>query len=193
MITWGGAISTLTMLVATPGQFYVMRFLLGVAEAGFFPGIILYLIFWFPAEQRGRMTALFMTAIPMSGVIGSPLSGWIMQSFAGVNGWAGWQWLFLLEGAPTILIGIVVWFYLDDGIDAAKWLSPPEKRLLTENIQRENIGKTTHSFKNAMGNGKVWILSLVYFGVIMGLYHRLTLTGESLRKKSPPAKGKIDN
>ena len=169
MITWG-AISTLTMFVQTPTQFYVMRFLLGVAEAGFFPGIILYLTYWFPAEQRGRMTALFMTAIPMSGVIGSPLSGWIMQSFAGVNGWAGWQWLFLLEGAPTILIGVVVWFYLDDGIDSAKWLSPSEKRLLTENIERENIGKTTHSFKNALGNGKVWVLSLVYFGVIMGLY-----------------------
>ena len=169
MVTWG-AISTLTMFVQTPSQFYVMRFLLGVAEAGFFPGIILYLTYWFPAEQRGRMTALFMTAIPMSGVIGSPLSGWIMQSFAGVNGWAGWQWLFLLEGAPTILIGVVVWFYLDDGIDSAKWLSPSEKRLLTENIQRENIGKTTHSFKNALGNGKVWILSLMYFGVIMGLY-----------------------
>ena len=85
MITWG-AISTLTMFVQTPTQFYVMRFLLGVAEAGFFPDIILYLTYWFPAEQRGRMTALFMTAIPMSGVIGSPLSGWIMQSFAGVNG-----------------------------------------------------------------------------------------------------------
>ena len=169
MITWG-AISTLTMFVQTPTQFYVMRFLLGVAEAGFFPGIILYLTYWFPAEQRGRMTALFMTAIPMSGVIGSPLSGWIMQSFAGVNGWAGWQWLFLLEGAPTILIGVVVWFYLDDGIDSAKWLSPSEKRLLTENIERENVGKTTHSFKNALGNGKVWVLSLVYFGVIMGLY-----------------------
>ena len=169
MITWG-AISTLTMFVQTPTQFYVMRFLLGVAEAGFFPDIILYLTYWFPAEQRGRMTALFMTAIPMSSVVGSPLSGWIMQSFAGVNGWAGWQWLFLLEGAPTILIGVVVWFYLDDGIDSAKWLSPSEKRLLTENIERENIGKTTYSFKNALGNGKVWVLSLVYFRVIMGLY-----------------------
>lgn len=84
--------------------------------------------------------------------------------------WTGWQWLFLLEDAPTILIGVVVWFYLDDGIDSAKWLSPSEKRLLAENIERENIGKTTHSFKHALDNGKVWILSLVYFGVIMGLH-----------------------
>ncbi|MBC7481578.1 MAG: MFS transporter, partial [Rhizobacter sp.] len=119
MVTWG-VISCLTMFVTTPTEFYFIRFLLGVAEAGFFPGIILYLSQWFPAERRGRVTALFMTALPMSGVIGSPASGWILQTFAGVNGWAGWQWLFLLEGMPTVLVGIVVWFYLDDKIESAK-------------------------------------------------------------------------
>lgn len=169
MVTWG-TISALTMFVETPTQFYIIRFFLGIAEAGFFPGIIFYLTIWFPSDRRGQITALFMAAIPMAGVIGSPLSGWILQSFAGVNGWAGWQWLFLLEGIPTVLIGIFVWFYLDDGIQSAKWLDASEKTLLTENIQRERAGKTSHSFKHALRNPKIWILSLVYFGLIMGLY-----------------------
>ena len=169
MITWG-IISCLTMFVTTSTEFYVIRFLLGVAEAGFFPGIILYLSQWFPAERRGRVTALFMTALPMSGVIGSPVSGWILQTFAGVNGWAGWQWLFLLEGIPTVLVGIVVWFYLDDKIESAKWLSPEEKRLLRDAIHRDNAQTPDHSFGQAVRSAKVWILGLMYFGVVTGLY-----------------------
>ena len=169
MVTWG-MISCLTMFVTTPTEFYVIRFLLGVAEAGFFPGIILYLSQWFPAERRGRVTALFMTALPMSGVIGSPASGWILQTFAGVNGWAGWQWLFLLEGIPTVLVGIVVWFYLDDKIESAKWLSPEEKRFLRDQIHRDNAQTPDHSFGQAVRNAKVWILGLMYFGVVTGLY-----------------------
>lgn len=169
MITWG-IISCSTMFVTTSTEFYVIRFLLGVAEAGFFPGIILYLSQWFPAERRGRVTALFMTALPMSGVIGSPASGWILQTFAGVNGWAGWQWLFLLEGIPTVLIGIVVWFYLDNDIESAKWLSPEEKRLLRHSIKRDNAQTPDHSFGQAVRTAKVWILGLMYFGVVTGLY-----------------------
>ena len=169
MLTWG-TISCLTMFVTTSTEFYVIRFLLGVAEAGFFPGIILYLSQWFPAERRGRVTALFMTALPMSGVIGSPASGWILQNFAGVNGWAGWQWLFLLEGLPTVLIGIVVWFYLDDNIESAKWLSADEKRLLRSEIRRDNAATPDHSFGQAVRSSKVWILGLMYFGVVTGLY-----------------------
>lgn len=169
MVTWG-VISCLTMFVTTPTEFYFIRFLLGVAEAGFFPGIILYLSQWFPAERRGRVTALFMTALPMSGVIGSPASGWILQTFAGVNGWAGWQWLFLLEGMPTVLVGIVVWFYLDDKIESAKWLSPEEKRFLRDQIHRDNAQTPDHSFGQAVRNAKVWILGLMYFGVVTGLY-----------------------
>ena len=169
MITWG-ALSALTMFVTTPTQFYTMRFLLGVAEAGFFPGMILYLTFWFPAERRSRMTGLFMTAVPISGLVGGPVSGWIMQTFAGVNGWAGWQWLFLLEGLPAVFLGLIVWFYLDDGIASAKWLDEKEKRLLSGNIQRESALKSSHSFKESLGDKKVWILSLVYFAVVMGLY-----------------------
>ena len=169
MITWG-AISALTMFVTTPMEFYVIRFFLGVAEAGFFPGMILYLTYWFPAERRGRIVSLFMTAVPVSGIVGGPVSGWIMVHFAGVNGWAGWQWLFLLEGLPTMLIGIVVWFYLDDGIASARWLSDDEKRLLKEKIEGDGRSKADHSFKKALGNPKVWILGLMYFGVVMGLY-----------------------
>ena len=169
MITWG-AISALTMFVSTPTEFYVIRFLLGIAEAGFFPGMILYLTYWFPAERRGRIVSLFMTAVPVSGIVGGPLSGWIMVHFAGVNGWAGWQWLFLLEGAPTMLIGIVVWFYLDDGITSARWLSDDEKRLLKEKIEADAGSKADHSFLKALRNPKVWILGLMYFGVVMGLY-----------------------
>ena len=169
MITWG-AISALTMFVTTPMQFYVVRFFLGVAEAGFFPGMILYLTYWFPAARRGRIISLFMTAVPVSGIVGGPVSGWIMVHFAGVNGWAGWQWLFLLEGAPTMLIGILVWFYLDDGIASARWLSDDEKRLLKEKIAGDGGSKADHSFIKALGNPKVWILGLMYFGVVMGLY-----------------------
>src|SRR3981189_382593 len=107
MITWG-LISGAMAFVQGAASFYALRFLLGAAEAGFFPGIILYLSYWFPAERRGRITALFMTAAPVSGVIGSPLSGWIMQNFAGAYGWTGWQWLFLLEGLPSVLLGLCV-------------------------------------------------------------------------------------
>lgn len=169
MITWG-AISALTMFVTTPMQFYVVRFFLGVAEAGFFPGIILYLTYWFPAERRGRIIALFMTAVPASGIVGGPLSGWILNRFSGVNGWAGWQWLFLLEGIPTILIGIVVWFYLDDGISSARWLSDKQKRLLQQKIDGDGSVQADHSFKQSLRNPKVWILGLMYFGVVTGLY-----------------------
>jgi MFS family permease len=110
MITWG-IISGVMSFLTTPTMFYVMRFFLGVAEAGFFPGIILYLTYWYPSYRRGKIIALFMTAIPVSGVVGGPLSGWILQAFPGIGGLAGWQWLFILEAIPSILLGIVVIFF----------------------------------------------------------------------------------
>ncbi len=140
MITWG-IISALTMFITTPTMFYVMRFLLGVAEAGFFPGIILYLTYWYPAHRRGRMTTLFMTAIALSGLIGGPVSGWIMKNFDGTNGWHGWQWLFLLEGIPSIVVGILVLIMLDDRIAKAKWLTAEERDLLERNIVADNVEK----------------------------------------------------
>lgn len=115
MISWG-LISSALMFTTSAASFYVLRFLLGVAEAGFFPGIILYLTYWYPARRHARMVAWFMSGVAVAGVVGGPLSGWIMKACAGLNGWAGWQWLFLLEGLPSVLLGVWTLFYLDDGI-----------------------------------------------------------------------------
>ncbi|BDT69722.1 putative metabolite transport protein NicT [Comamonadaceae bacterium OS-1] len=169
MVTWG-VISSCMMFVTTPTMFYVLRFFLGVSEAGFFPGIILYLTYWFPSARRARVVALFMTAIALSGVVGGPLSGWIMQAFAGVNGWTGWQWLFLLEGIPSILVGISVYFYLDDSIAQARWLTDAEKSLLIDNIRRDEGTRGDHSLKQVFRNGRVWLMASIYFCFIMGLY-----------------------
>lgn len=169
MVTWG-IISALMMLVSSVQMFYLLRFLLGIAEAGFFPGIILYLTYWYPARRRARIVALFMTAIALSGVLGGPLSGWIMQSLAGTNGWAGWQWLFLIEGVPSVIVGVAVYFYLDDSIRGAAWLSEDEKLLLEREVQGEQHAKQDFSLKQVFTSGKIWVLSLVYFAFIMGLY-----------------------
>jgi MFS family permease len=169
MITWG-VISGAMMFVTTPTMFYVLRFLLGLAEAGFFPGIILYLTYWYPAPRRGRITALFMTAVPLSGVIGGPLSGWALRSFAGVNGWAGWQWMFLIEGLPSIVVGLITLFYLDDSIQGAKWLSGDEKNLLKLQIAQDGAEKQGHALGRAFADPKVWVMSLIYFCIVAGLY-----------------------
>ena len=169
MITWG-IISALTMFITTPTMFYVMRFLLGAAEAGFFPGIILYLTYWFPARRRARITTLFMTAIALSGLIGGPISGWIMDAFHMKNGWHGWQWLLLLEGIPSIIVGIVVFLKLDDRIAKAHWLTADERDLLERNIAADNVEKEDHSIGSILSSPKVWLMSLIYFSFVMGLY-----------------------
>ena len=169
MVTWG-AISAGMMFVESATSFYILRFFLGMAEAGFFPGIILYLTYWYPAARRARMIALFMSAIALSGVIGGPLSGWIMQSFAGTYGLKGWQWLFLLEGLPSVAIGIATFFYLDDRIAHAKWLTPEEKALLERNIVVENATKQDLSIREVFSDKRVWLMSLIYFSFVMGLY-----------------------
>ena len=169
MISWG-LISGCMMLVQTPTSFYILRFFLGVAEAGFFPGIILYLTYWYPAARRAKVTSLFMTGIPMAGVIGGPLSGWILTAFDGVNGLAGWKWLFILEAVPSIFLGLMVLVYLNDKISDATWLSPEQKAMLQRNIEADNAHIEDHSALGAFRNGKVWILAAAYFGFIMGLY-----------------------
>ena len=169
MISWG-IISAAMMFVTTPTMFYVMRFLLGLAEAGFFPGIILYLTYWYPAQRRGRTTTFFMTAVALSGVIGGPLSGWALKSFAGVYGLAGWQWMFLIEGIPSIIIGIVVLLYLDDRISHAKWLTGDEKALLARNVAAEDADKEDPPIRTVMASPRVWLMSLIYFTFVMGLY-----------------------
>jgi sugar phosphate permease len=169
MITWG-LLAAAMLLVRTQASFYALRFLLGAAEAGFFPGMILYLTYWYPAARRGRITTLFMTAVGVSSVLGGPLSGAIVKGLAGACGLAGWQWMFLLEGLPSVLVGVAVLFFLDDGIPAARWLSPAEKAMLDANVSREEHQKGVKTIAGAFREPKVWRLALVYFCFDMGLY-----------------------
>jgi D-galactonate transporter len=169
MITWG-ILAGLMATVTSPTSFYVLRFLLGAAEAGFIPGILLYLTYWYPAHRRGKVMAFFLTGIPISGVIGGPVSGWIMQHFHGSGGWHGWQWLFVLEALPAFLAGVVALFYLTDDIPHAKWLSDPEKKVLQDAVKAEAGKKEHHSMKDAFGEPKVWLLAGTYALFLMGLY-----------------------
>ena len=181
MITWG-LISSAFMftgdvhwgsIAAALGQsdaqftFYLLRFLLGVAEAGFFPGIILYLTYWFPGARRAKMVALFMTAIGVSQLIGSPVSGAIMQFMDGAHGWRGWQWLFLLEGIPSMIIGLLVLVILPDRPKNCPWLTAQERDLLIARIEHDNAGKGElagrHSLFDAFMDRRVWALAIVYF------------------------------
>ncbi|MDM0088956.1 MULTISPECIES: MFS transporter [unclassified Variovorax] len=169
MVTWG-LLSAGTMFVTTPMSFYLVRFFLGAAEAGFFPGIILYLTYWYPAARRGKATSLFLAAIPFAGILGGPFSGWILQSMAGVNGWQGWQWLFLLQGLPTVAMGFLVWRYLDDRVKDARWLEPAERELIARDIAADGSGKSEAKVLSVLTNGRVWLLALVYFTFTAGLY-----------------------
>jgi D-galactonate transporter len=170
MITWG-LVSASFMFIRTPASFYALRFILGIAEAGFFPGIILYLTYWYPSHRRSRVVALFMAAPPLAGIFGGPLSGWMMETFAGVRGMAGWQWLFVLEALPAIVVGGAVLLYLDDGVQAARWLRPDEKALIAEDVAREQAGMTVHGSLGAVfADRRLWRMCLIYFCVIMGHY-----------------------
>jgi len=169
MITW--ALLTCAMaFVHNTTAFYVVRVLLGAAEAGFFPGMIMYLTYWYPVHRRSRITALFMTAIPIAGVLGGIGSGWVLQTLNGAYGMAGWQWLFILEGIPSLLVGVCVLFYLDDGIAAAGWLTSAQKALLHSRIKSEALSKTHVSLGAAFKHPLVWLLAVVYFGSSMGQY-----------------------
>ena len=171
MVTWG-IISALMATVSGETSFYILRFLLGVAEAGFFPGIILYLTYWYPAEVRARFLAAFAIAVPVSTVIGAPVSG-LLLGLDGAMGLKGWQWLFIIEGVPSILLGIVSWFYLTDRPEHAAWLSPEQKAWLAAKLNAEIAAKqaTKHmTLGEALSSPKVIVLSLVYFGFVGALY-----------------------
>jgi D-galactonate transporter len=169
MIGWG-VISAATALTNGPAVFYGLRFLLGLAEAGFFPGIILYLTDWYPTRRRARIVAWFMMAIAAAGVVGGPLSGWILQSFAQVGGLAGWQWLFICEGIPSIVMGVAVLFYLDNGVREASWLTEGEREVLLTNLESEQRTKVHLSVAQTLRNPWVLLFSLIYFCISMGLY-----------------------
>jgi MFS transporter, ACS family, tartrate transporter len=172
MITWG-IISTAMFLVTGPVSFYLLRFLLGVAEAGFFPGIILYLTYWFPARERAKAVALFMTAVAIAGVIGGPLSGALLSLDEVVFGLSGWQFLFIAEGFPAILLGLAVLAFLPDRPSEARWLTDEERRWLEDSLSREEQLKTTHgthTLRQAFVDGRLWLLCGVYFGTVTSLY-----------------------
>ena len=169
MISWG-VISACMIFVRGEWSFYAMRFLLGLAEAGFFPGVIFYLTLWYPSRLRSTRTAWFVAAIAVSGVIGNPVSGWIMDKLSGVMNLAGWQWLFISEGIPSFLVGFWVIFYLDSSIEEAKWLTREEKALLASNLAAEDQHKTEHKLIDAFTSGKVWVLCAIYFTLMIGLY-----------------------
>lgn len=170
MISWG-LVSGLTMLVTSPWHFYVLRFLLGVAEAGFLPGVLFYLSQWFPSWRRSRIIALFMIGLPLSSLIGGPLSGWIMGRFDGVGGLANWQWLFVLEALPTVILGVLCLRVLPDGIGQARWLSDEQKRQVQAELDqdtRETPGG--HSFRDGFFDIKVWMLGGIDFSILLSAY-----------------------
>lgn len=171
MVTWG-IIAGGMAFVESSTSFYVMRFLLGVAEAGFFPGIILYLSYWFPARNRAGVIALFMAAAPIATAIGSPISAALLEMH-GIMGLAGWQWMFLIEAIPAVILGVVVFFYMTDRPEKAAWLKPDEREWLIKTMQAEDAnkgGQQQHSILRGLANPRVLALALIYFGTSAGLY-----------------------
>ena len=182
-ILWGICCIAM-MFVTTPAMFYILRFLLGVFEAGFYPGVILYLTYWYPTERRAKAFGLFMSASALAGVLGGPLAGTIMTGMAGVNGWAGWQWVFLLEGIPSIIAGIVTLLYLTDKPEKAHWLTEDEKRLIQEDLERDRaaLGSREHRIMVALRDPKVWQFIAIFFCIILA-NSTLTFFGPTIVKE----------
>ena len=171
MISWG-LVATAMALVHSETSFYVLRFLLGVAEAGFFPGIILYLTYWFPAAERARIVSLFMAAVPLATVVGGPVSGALLE-LHGLGGLKGWHWLFIIEGLPAIVLGVVALKFLDDRPEQAAWLTPGERKALAGTLAAE--AKVTREtgyagLGQALTRPRVLVLGLLYFCIVVGLY-----------------------
>lgn len=188
MITWGIVSGAFAFVAVIPWgplpklfgveshvfSFYTLRFLLGLAEAGFFPGIILYLTYWFPSARRARTVALFMTAIAVANVVGAPLSGALMQYLDGANGWEGWRWLFVVEALPSLVLGVVVLLALPDGPQQAKWLTAEERQAVAArvagDITQTASSTNNHSVRDAFSNWRVWALAFVYLAATFSLY-----------------------
>ena len=168
MIAWG-SLTALTALVHTPGQLYIARFVLGAAEAGFFPGVIVYLSHWFIREDRAKATSNFMAAIPLSFVIGSPIAGWILgHKWFAVE---GWRWLFVLEGIPAIVLGVVAFFYLTDWPGEATWLAPEQRQWIEQKLQQEKpVGTEATTLRQALGSRTILLLASVTFLNYFAIY-----------------------
>jgi MFS family permease len=172
MFTWG-IVACAMAFVQTPMQFYVARFLLGVLEAGFFPGIILYLTYWYPSARRGQIIAMFMTATAIASVIAGPLSGATMKYFNDIEGWHGWQWLFISQGLPASILGLAAYFYLQDKPEDAKWLSSEEKAALRFQLDHDHkdVESAHHAgFFQMLKDPKVYGLSFTYFLLLGATY-----------------------
>jgi ACS family tartrate transporter-like MFS transporter len=169
MITWG-LISACTVFVQGPLSFYTVRFLLGVAEAGFFPGMILYLSYWFPARERARAVGVFMSAIAISYAIGAPISGGIMSVMGGVGGLEDWQWLFVLEAMPAIVAGVLVFLKLPDGPADANWLDAEERQWLQTTLDGEDSRREKHSIAQAIKDRRVLVFAVLYFTMVVNVY-----------------------
>ncbi len=171
MVLWGLA-SVGMMMVSQPSHFYLLRFLLGVFEAGFFPGIVLYLTYWFPARRRAAVMAIFFAGVAVAGVLGGLVSGWIMRDMAGVLGMHGWQWMFAIEGAPAVLLGVIAATRLVDGPRQARWLTPAEQDfLVTQHAAEAHGDGRAHSLQaltQALRNPRVYLFAFIYFALTCG-------------------------
>ena len=169
MILWG--ITSMSMLfVNSPTTFYVLRFMLGVFEAGFAPGMIFYLTYWYSGERMARVMAFVMLAGPLGGMLGAPVSTHIMTVAHGLHGMSGWQWVFLIEGLPTVILGIITFFYLTDHPTQAKWLNDSEKALLANEIQHHQAASTHSGFGAVLKDPWVYFMAFAYFTIISGIY-----------------------
>lgn len=167
VILWG-ATSIAMMLVKTTTSFYILRFLLGAFEAGLYPGVLLYLTYWFPARHRAQMTGYFMTAVPIAGILGGPISGWIMSAMGGWTGLANWQWLFLLEGIPSVIMGVLTLVTIVDTPAQARWLTESEKRFVRDDLDTDHrqAGPRKHGFGEALRVPRLWLLTVIYFCLV---------------------------
>jgi MFS family permease len=167
MVPWG-LVSAAAAFMVDPVHFYVLRFLLGVFEAGFFPGVLLYLSYWIPSSRRAGVMALFLSAMAISGIVGGPISGGIIEGFDGLWGLHGWQWLFIVEGLPACVLGVIVFAVLSDRPESARWLTPENRLLVAEELERDRPkgDKVPHSYAAALRNRRFWGLTALGFGIM---------------------------
>ncbi|MGU7780836.1 MFS transporter [Burkholderia sp. PU8-34] len=175
MLLWG-AVSVAMITVDSARHFYVLRFLLGVFEAGFFPGLVFYLTFWYPARRRASVLSIFYAGVAVAGMIGGLLSGWIMRGMSGVLGLHGWQWMFAIEGAPAILLGVIAWFWLCDRPEQAAWLTPDDKRRLADGLAADRTHASAHgsthsaaSLRQVLAEPRTYLFAFIYFSLTTAL------------------------